>query len=299
MARNLRAPDDQGMDVKVWVPVSLVLLCLAQWAQALDAPDVPCTACHADVAQGFADTPHGRALANAGSADAACAGCHGEGAAHPGAPTSPEHIRAFREEPAAEINAACAACHQDAHQSSSAHTQAGLFCVSCHAVHNTPDQAQLPAAFRNVDQASASCYRCHPETFTQFAFNEGHRLAQGAVSCLSCHDAHDVGQGVRLGGHSQAACRKCHADKDGPFVHEHGAGRVEGCAACHAPHGSPNRHMLTHQDNGALCYSCHAGVPQFHVGFSPTGPPRFGVDTVCTNCHVTIHGSNLDRNFLR
>ena len=57
--------------------------------------------------------------------------------------------------------------------------------------------------------------------------------------------------------------------------------------------------VLTHQDTGALCYTCHASVPQFHLGFAPVGSPRFGQQSVCTNCHVTIHGSNLDRNFLR
>jgi len=25
----------------------------------------------------------------------------------------------------------------------------------------------------------------------------------------------------------------------------------------------------------------------------------FGQDAVCTNCHTAIHGSNLDRDFLR
>ncbi len=277
----------------------LVLLLLTQWAHAFGESAVPCTACHADVVQRFADTPHGRALVDGGLTDASCAACHGEGVAHPTAPTDPAHIRAFRDDSSTEVNAVCASCHQETHQGSSVHSQAGLSCLSCHSVHKVPQKAPLPSEFRDVDDASAACYSCHQEIFTQFSFNEGHRLAQGAVSCLSCHDAHDVGQGMRLGGFQQEICRDCHADKAGPFVFEHGASRVDGCEACHVPHGSPNRHMLTHQDNGALCYTCHAAVPQFHVGFAPAGAPRFGTDTVCTNCHVTIHGSNLDRNFLR
>ena len=80
---------------------------------------------------------------------------------------------------------------------------------------------------------------------------------------------------------------------------EHAASKVDGCTACHTPHGGPNRHMLNHQQVGELCYSCHAAVPQFHLGFSPVGAARFDEKTVCTNCHVTIHGSNLDRLFLR
>ena len=109
----------------------------------------------------------------------------------------------------------------------------------------------------------------------------------------------DGGSRGDLGGFDDQTCARCHADKTGPFIFEHAASRAEGCGACHEPHGSPNRYLLTHQQEGALCYSCHAMVPQFHTGFGPGGPPRFGLDTVCTNCHATVHGSNLDRNFLR
>jgi predicted CXXCH cytochrome family protein len=104
---------------------------------------------------------------------------------------------------------------------------------------------------------------------------------------------------MMLGGFKQSQCADCHPDTEGPFVFEHPVSRVDGCVACHEPHGSPNRHMLKIQDVGALCYTCHAEVPQFHTGFSPVAPPRFNEQTVCTNCHVTIHGSNLDPLFLR
>lgn len=53
------------------------------------------------------------------------------------------------------------------------------------------------------------------------------------------------------------------------------------------------------QDTGALCLTCHSAMPQFHVGFAPNTPSRFDTLTQCTNCHVEIHGSNLDRNFLK
>jgi predicted CXXCH cytochrome family protein len=84
---------------------------------------------------------------------------------------------------------------------------------------------------------------------------------------------------------------KCHAAKGSPFVFEHASGFVEGCTACHHPHGSPNRYMLSFQSIGELCYSCHGVVPSFHS--------RFNADTVCTNCHYAIHGSNLDPFFLK
>lgn len=49
--------------------------------------------------------------------------------------------------------------------------------------------------------------------------------------------------------------------------------------------------MLTFQAVAELCYSCHVAVPGFHS--------RFTLDTQCTNCHSSIHGSNLDPYFLR
>jgi DmsE family decaheme c-type cytochrome len=261
---------------------------------------VPCSACHAETSQAFTAEAHGRAFARGELAerpDAQCAACHGDGQAHVSAPTDASAMRTFRDEPAAEVNTSCGSCHTDTHPSK-VNAHAGLACTSCHSVHHDPARPLLPHALRDLDASSTACYACHEDTFVEFRFNESHRLAEGAVSCVSCHDPHAPSAGMRLGGFQQSVCRKCHADKDGPFVFEHAATRVEGCTACHTPHGSANRHMLTHQNNGALCYSCHAAVPQFHLGFGP-GPARFNERTVCTNCHVTIHGSNLDRDFLR
>ncbi|MCK4762259.1 MAG: hypothetical protein KAW12_08690 [Candidatus Aminicenantes bacterium] len=57
-------------------------------------------------------------------------------------------------------------------------------------------------------------------------------------------------------------------------------------------HGSPNRHMLTFQNSGELCFSCHTTSPYRHAYF------RAG-STNCVTCHSTIHGSNFDELFLK
>jgi DmsE family decaheme c-type cytochrome len=258
--------------------------------------DAPCGACHAEQASAFADTPHGRALGGE-----QCSGCHGDGQAHLASPSSAS-IRTFVSEPVSEQNAVCSSCHRDTEMAhTNAHSAAGMACSSCHSVHGEKTISTLPAGFERITERSSLCYECHEETFAQFAFNERHRLAEGAVECTSCHDPHNPRHGMSLGGFKQSQCADCHADVAGPFVFEHSASRVEGCGACHAPHGSPNRHLLKFQDVGAQCYSCHAEVAQFHLGFTPSAPPppRFNQQTVCTNCHVTIHGSNLDPLFLR
>ena len=255
-----------------------------------------CRACHADVvAEGF---PH---FQDAAGESVSCAGCHINATGHPGAvDAEAPGIMGFADEPAAERAAVCTGCHQDQHPGTglTAHGSAGVACSDCHRVHGDGSRTPAPAGFDRIDAASATCVACHEGVFSRFAFNERHRLDQGSVSCVSCHDPHaDVA--ARLGGFADHTCAGCHAHTAGPFVFEHAASRVEGCAACHEPHGGPNRFLLTHQQEGELCYSCHAMVPQFHTGFGPGGPPRFGPDTVCTACHASIHGSNFDRNFLR
>jgi hypothetical protein len=49
--------------------------------------------------------------------------------------------------------------------------------------------------------------------------------------------------------------------------------------------------MLLFQNVAELCFSCHATVPGFHA--------RFTLETQCTNCHSSIHGSNFDPFFLK
>lgn len=276
---------------------------------AAEAP--PCSGCHADVARG----EHVHPLAPAG-ASPTCGNCHGDAAGHaanPGSAAARQAMVAFgagapgagAPGASAERRGACLGCHQDAHAppGRDAHGQAGLSCDGCHRVHGTEPfvTADAPpvSGFQQADAASRSCAGCHADVFTAFAFNERHRLAEGAVSCTSCHDPHAAAQPGLIAMPGDGPCAACHDDKIGPFVFEHGALKVDGCQSCHEPHGSPNRFLLTHQQEGALCYECHLAVPQFHIGFIPGAPPRFDQNTVCSNCHTAIHGSNLDRAFLR
>jgi DmsE family decaheme c-type cytochrome len=236
-----------------------------------------------------------------------CLNCHGEATEHIRGGGGRQAIFAFREEPALEQTTRCLGCHRDTHPGfdRSNHAQAGLTCSNCHRQHGDSAATMLlrdietPLELTALRGSTRICFDCHGTQFSEFAFNERHRLREGILECTSCHDPHASSTRSLLGGFKQQQCVDCHVDKDGPFVFEHGASRVEGCTACHSPHGSPNRHMLAHQRVGELCFSCHAAVPQFHFGFSPVAPPRFGLDTQCTNCHSAIHGSNFDPFFLR
>jgi DmsE family decaheme c-type cytochrome len=270
-----------------------------------------CHLCHQAQFAAESSTPHAalatpEALERRGDT-VACIACHGDASQHMQAGGSGP-IFTFRDEAASQQSAVCLDCHDDDHPgfAGSAHAAAGMTCTACHRLHGGDQHAPAllraaapPLAPARVGARSTVCFDCHGEIFTQFALNERHRLLEGVLECVSCHDPHGPASRAALGGFKQAQCVGCHADKSGPFVFEHAASRVEGCTACHAPHGSPNRHLLAIQDTGALCYSCHVTVPQFHLGFGPAAPARFGLDTQCTNCHATIHGSNFDPLFLR
>lgn len=263
-----------------------------------------CAACHEDLVTSFTG-PHAALDREGGplAGSLSCSGCHGDPSEHLEAGGGVENIFSFGDENPFTVNAQrCQECHGDTHPGffRSPHAQAGMSCQDCHSVHSPdPDSwAMLKSSgggverpMENLSAATRSCQECHGEVFAQFEFNERHRLREGILDCQSCHDPHDAANRAQLGGFKQAACAECHADKEGPFVFEHGSSIVEGCVACHAPHGSPNRHMLKIQEVGALCYSCHAAVPGFHA--------RFTLETNCTNCHSTIHGSNFDRFFLK
>jgi DmsE family decaheme c-type cytochrome len=273
-----------------------------------------CRVCHSDKFSALATTPHGvidgleyRGLT--GNAPG-CLNCHGDVSAHVGAGGGRGNIFAFHDQAPMAINDVCLGCHADDHPAfdTSPHARGGLSCVDCHTQHGatSPARALLrlppPAAgalLGRVGTSSALCADCHQDVLAAFDFNERHRLREGALECVSCHDPHAMPTRSLLGGFKQEQCIDCHEDKGGPFVFEHPASRVEGCTACHTPHGSPNRHLLATQRVAELCIGCHATVPQFHLGFNPAAPPRFNLGTQCTNCHSSIHGSNFDSHFLR
>lgn len=299
----------------------LALTSGAAWAQdrAAREPAEPtveaCAECHQATVTRFAVTPHAsldaEGLGTQVDAPSSCAACHGD----PGRSYTLEgHLSDFAraqgcqavfaftdsELPAVKAQR-CLACHaaERPRFHSSRHALAGMDCTSCHDSHaqRSPGRWPLQRALTQYGSAiqpesrSGICAECHGDVLAEFDLNERHRLDEGIIDCTDCHDPHSPQARTDLGGFRQRQCQRCHADKVGPFVFEHGAVAVEGCTACHTPHGSPNRHLLHFQSVAELCFGCHAAVPGFHA--------RFDLDTRCTNCHSSIHGSYLDSHFLK
>ena len=239
-----------------------------------------CATCHEVWAEEFSETPHAETRN--------CTACHGLADVHletGGAGT----IFAFKDsEPVIKKNRICLSCHTDDSGAFFAgpHGKSAMDCVSCHSIHYA---AQGPKLLKQ--NGNQNCSVCHRDTAAKFALNERHRLREGILDCITCHDPHGPSIRERLAGFKHQACFQCHTEKTGPFLYEHEASRIEGCSVCHDVHGSPNRHMLIFQDVADLCFSCHIAAPSFHSRFDQT--------TNCVTCHSTIHGSNLSPIFLK
>ena len=215
----------------------------------------------------------------------------------------------------------CLACHglgRSTHLEwgTGEHKRAGLDCSDCHNPHATTKlhlrQAADVGLLRTLDDASRLCVECHHEVAATFTYPSHHPVAEGALSCLSCHDPHGD-QRVGLGGPNQV-CAGCHQDLAGPWVFEH-IPVEEDCASCHDPHGALSDKLL-HTSQPIICLSCHSLNDRWHhdatgSGFLanrtitedlPTNPAeKIGREVVtfqdrCTNCHGAIHGSYSDEH---
>lgn len=252
-----------------------------------------CVVCHQDIGESFPKTAHGPALMDEARppSQRGCEACHGPGSLHVegGGGKGVGGLRTFAAAtPASERSAVCLTCHAGNTQlqafRDSEHAALGVACMDCHSAHAATHTPLLRA------QPPTLCYRCHVEVRTSFALPEHHKVNEGVVGCLDCHNPHGTRNFAALRGTNNETCFRCHGEYQGPWVFEHAAVLSEGCVRCHVPHGGTNRHLLRYQQVAQLCYECHTVTPDFHV------QPNF---RQCTNCHVSIHGSNIDPRFLQ
>ncbi len=159
---------------------------------------------------------------------------------------------------------------------------------------------------RKTDATNKLCASCHLNEWAQFQRPFHHKLPEGDMSCVDCHNPHGSIRPAMLQSFAanEPGCFKCHGDKRGPFTFEHAPVRFEGCQACHEPHGSANPRMLTRADVRFVCLECHANLPSSTVKVMGVVPPSFHdlrspVFQNCTVCHQKIHGSHVDRNLLK
>jgi DmsE family decaheme c-type cytochrome len=203
----------------------------------------------------------------------------------------------------------CLKCHLNSAEHvghlQSTHARNSVSCVSCHKIHaNGPDGLVA----RKPVEINEQCAGCHQNVWGAFQKPNHHRLPEGAMSCVDCHNPHGSirpGTGRQFNA-NEPACFRCHGDKRGPFTFEHAPLRFEGCTSCHDAHGSLNPRMLTRNNVYQVCLECHSSLPASKSTNAPGGvvPPSFhNLSLVrfqnCTICHQKVHGSYADRNLLR
>ncbi len=261
-----------------------------------------CAVCHEDVVKAFDKNPHS-VLEKSPKFNMknSCESCHGPGEAHATSDGDRTKIITFRDQPKKLYNEQCLTCHRKHREVNgfpgSTHGKFGMSCTDCHRVHHGTPMTRLLAQPEN-----ALCFSCHTERRADFSKPFHHRVRENAMRCIDCHQPHsgiDRRQ-VRTTDFGEAPCFKCHVDKEGPFVFEHAAPVIRDCSACHEPHGSNNPKMLIRSTVRQVCLECHTNSNRVLGGSPPSfhnvSLPRY---QNCTTCHVKIHGSNVNLDFLR
>ncbi len=292
--------------------ISLFLLGpLAQTAVAQDvtppyAGSEACATCHEDIAKAFGKSKH-NLVDKRHWEGRACESCHGPGQKHVES-TSADDIRNPAKLTAVAADKLCLTCHLNQPTQigrlQSSHAKDQVACTTCHKVHaNGP----FGLVARKRADINEQCSGCHLNASAQFQKPFHHKLPEGAMSCVDCHNPHGSVKPamMQIFGANETGCLHCHGDKRGPFTFEHAPMRFEGCASCHEPHGSANPRMLVRQEVRQVCLECHANLPTVRTGgVLGVVPPAFhdlrsARFQNCTVCHQKIHGSHVDRNLLR
>ena len=290
-----------------------------QPAEAKPAANVPatfvgsdtCQGCHEDIFNAFQKNPHHLVETDKKYRydTKACESCHGPGSKHAESMSAADIRNPAKISPAA-TDKVCLSCHlnQPTHigRIESSHAKNNVSCVSCHSIHKNGPNGLVARKPPDINQ---QCSTCHANVWASFQRTYRHRLPEGAMSCVDCHNPHGtfLPRSIQTIDANERGCFRCHGDKRGPFTYEHAPVRLEGCTACHEPHGSANPRMLTRAQVRFVCLECHSNLP------APTPPANGTLGTVppafhnlldprfqnCNICHQKIHGSYVQRDFLK
>lgn len=263
--------------------LAICLLCVGVAFGGEDIDDETCLGCHDGQEETLDQTAH-----KVGSqvTDVTCVSCHTGGAVHAEDPSA-ETIGNPANMEDHDLSVICTACHQPHMNGQSigfdVHLEQSLSCVDCHTVH-VGDHGK-PA----LDDP-AFCSQCHVSVNNDFMKRSDHPVADGTVTCVSCHDF--LGQAEPDFGYgSTYNCTRCHPETSGPFLHEHEAtssfsSEGDGCAACHSPHGSPTERLVK-MTGDRLCQQCHFQT----AAHTATAHGGQYAGYTCGTCHSEIHGS--------
>jgi len=268
-----------------------------------------CQLCHEDIFNAFQKSPHQQVETGNryGWATRACESCHGPGSKHTDSASAADIRQPAKLKPA-ETDKICLACHlnEPTHvgRINASHARNQVSCTACHSIHKNGPNGLVARKQTDINKL---CAGCHADVWASYQRPYKHRLPEGAMSCVDCHNPHGsfLPRSIQTVSANEPGCFKCHGDKVGPFTYEHPSVRLEGCMACHQPHGSANPRMLTRPQVRFVCLECHSNLPALTPAatlgtvppsFHDLRSPRF---QNCNLCHQKIHGSYVSRDFLK
>jgi DmsE family decaheme c-type cytochrome len=259
---------------------------------------------HDQIYKDFKESVHGEQInVESGLPLVNCESCHGPGSlailnTEIKERCQFETLLQLQELPAPAQSLICLKCHSASstpvlqYWNASEHAGSDVSCSDCHVLHQGPQQK---AQRKDIAEL---CYRCHQAVRMEFSQFSHHPVPENKMGCNDCHEPHGGSQEHSLKGLTiKDMCTRCHMEYQGPFVYEHGD-VTEDCTNCHSPHGSPNNQILA-VGQPFLCLQCHAGHQDTHhqaLASNPADPAanlKPALYTRCTDCHSTIHGTDI------
>ena len=204
---------------------------------------------------------------------------------------------------AAPADSLCASCHEDQVKAfrDNPHSRTwqakgiDAICENCHGAGKFHADGGGDKSLIRVPkgaQGADTCLGCHDKMKERWSYRTGVHAASETVNCQSCHSIHksDFRAGHLLAKNQTELCGNCHQGaanslKNEPYTHHIGRGGVE-CSSCHNPHGRDGKQAVRMTRAGdPICVSCHAEKKGPYVFEHPGGGTAD-----CMNCHRP-HGS--------
>jgi hypothetical protein len=201
-------------------------------AEAASSGVEMCAKCHQYQANLFKTEPHfaldREGLASMVGASSSCAACHldvGTVSTFRGGISDAAKAQgctatfAFAKDVTPALKSRrCLACHRSDQPRyfASPHALSGMDCTSCHDILCGESSGVMPlqkavSYYRSSLQGetpAATCGECHGNVLAQFELNERHRLQEGILDCISCHDPHQPQTGwIQAEGVRKMSCR--------------------------------------------------------------------------------------------
>ena len=151
-----------------------------------------CQACHEDIFNAFQKSPHQVVETDKkrGWETKACESCHGPGSKHAESVSRRGYQQPAKLKPG-ETDRICLTCHlnQSTHTGrlNSSHAKNQVSCAACHSIHKNGPHGLVA---RKPAEINKQCAACHTDVWASFQRPYKHRLPEGAMSCVDCHNPH-------------------------------------------------------------------------------------------------------------